>query len=96
MTTSRRNVLKSSIALAAGAALSSLPQMRSAMAATASRPTAAETLAAIRGGQTTAVAVVQAALDRAESTRHLNAQISIAKDEALAAARKVDAARAAG
>ena len=51
---SRRDILKSSIALAAGAALP-LGHVSSAMADSAS-PTAAEIVAAIRGKQMTATA----------------------------------------
>jgi mandelamide amidase len=53
--------------------------------------TAAEIIAAIRAKTITAVRVVQAALDRAEQVKDLNALILLNTDAALAAARKVDA-----
>ncbi|MEN3348489.1 MAG: indoleacetamide hydrolase [Bradyrhizobium sp.] len=53
--------------------------------------TAAEIVAAIRDKKLTAVSVVQAALDRAEQLKHLNAFIVLNRDGALAAARQVDA-----
>ncbi|MCC8946068.1 amidase, partial [Bradyrhizobium sp. Arg62] len=53
--------------------------------------TAAEILADIRAGKVTAVSVVEAALDRAERLKHLNAFIVLNRDGALAAAREVDA-----
>lgn len=96
MTTSRRDVLASSIGLAAGVALGSLSSTRSAMADNPSFPRAADTVAAIRSGKITAVAAIQAALDRAERVRHLNALIFIDRDAALAAAREIDAIREAG
>ena len=67
MTTSpsRRDILTSSITLAAGAALPSLGSVSSAMADSSS-PTAAEIVAAIRDKKMTAVSAVRAALERAE------------------------------
>ncbi|MGY4175269.1 Asp-tRNA(Asn)/Glu-tRNA(Gln) amidotransferase A subunit family amidase [Bradyrhizobium sp. USDA 4518] len=53
--------------------------------------TAAEILADIRAGKVTAISVVEAALDRAERLKHLNAFIVLNRDGALAAAREVDA-----
>ena len=86
---SRRYILTSSIALAAGAALPSLGPVNSAMADSAS-PTAAEIIAAIRSKQMTAVSAVQAAIARAEQMKDLNAFIILNKDGALAAAAQVD------
>jgi Asp-tRNA(Asn)/Glu-tRNA(Gln) amidotransferase A subunit family amidase len=92
MTTSpsRRDILTSSIALAAGAAaLPSLGYVSSAMADSTS-PTAAEIVAAIRDKKMTATAAVRAALERAEQSRDLNAFIILNKNGALAAAAQID------
>src|SRR5882724_8768338 len=86
---SRRDILTSSIALAAGAALPSLGHMSSAMADSSSS-TAAEIVAAIRDKKLTAVSAVRAALERAEQLKDLNAFIILNSDRALAAAAKVD------
>jgi len=59
-------------------------------------PTAAELVALIRAKTITAVSAVQAALDRAERQRDLNAFITLNRDGALAAARKVDAGETTG
>jgi hypothetical protein len=94
---SRRDILKTSLGLAAGAAFPSLPFMDSAMAQTGSSPsTAAEILQSIRDKKVTAVSVVQAAIDRAEKLKDLNALIFLNKDAALAAARDVDAGKITG
>ena len=97
MTTSssRRDILTSSIALAAGAALPSLGSVSSAMADSSS-PTAAEIVAAIRDKKMTAVSAVRAALERAEQLKDLNAFIILNKDGALAAAGRVDAGEKTG
>jgi Asp-tRNA(Asn)/Glu-tRNA(Gln) amidotransferase A subunit family amidase len=88
---SRRDILTSSIALAAGAAaLPSLGYVSLAMADSSS-PTAAEIVAAIRDKKMTATSAVQAALERAEQLKDLNAFIILNKDGALTAAAKVDA-----
>ena len=58
--------------------------------------TAAGIVAAIREKKMSAVDAVQAALTRAQQVKHLNALITLNRDGALAAARKVDAAVAAG
>src|SRR5438128_1669142 len=93
---SRRDILKTSIALAAGAAaLPSLGYVSSTMA-DASSPTAAEILADIRGKKVTAVSAVRAALERAEQLKELNAFIILNKEGALAAAAKVDAGEITG
>jgi Asp-tRNA(Asn)/Glu-tRNA(Gln) amidotransferase A subunit family amidase len=86
---SRRDILTSSIALAAGTAFSSPGYVSSAMA-DASPPSAAEIVASIRAKKMTAVSAVQAALDRAEQFKDLNAFIIVNKDGALAAAAQVD------
>jgi len=57
---------------------------------------AAAIVAAIREKRMTATEAVKAALARAEVTKHLNAFITIDADGALAAAKKVDEAVAAG
>ena len=58
--------------------------------------TAAEIVAAIRNKKVTAVSVVEAALDRAERLKHLNAFILLNRDGALAAAREVDEGKRTG
>jgi mandelamide amidase len=58
--------------------------------ADASPPSAAEIVASIRAKKMTAVSAVQAALDRAEQFKDLNAFIIVNKDGALAAAAQVD------
>jgi mandelamide amidase len=57
---------------------------------------AGDILAAIRDKKVSAVTVVEAAIERAEQVKDLNAFITLNKDAALATARKVDAARDAG
>ena len=57
---------------------------------------AAAIVAAIREKKMSAVDAVQAALTRAEQMKHLNALITLNREGALAEARKVDAAVAAG
>ena len=92
MTTSpsRRDMLTSSIALAAGAAAPPfLASVSSAMADT-TVPTAAEIVADIRSKKMTAVNAVRAALERAEQAKDLNAFIVLNRDGALAAAGRVD------
>jgi indoleacetamide hydrolase len=59
-------------------------------------PTAAEIVASIRAKKTTAVSIVQAALERAERHKDLNAFIVMNRDGALAAAAKVDAGEITG
>ena len=63
---------------------------------TSPRPTAASILSAVRDNTTSTVALVEAALERAERLADLNAFILLNREGALAAARKIDAARAAG
>jgi len=92
---SRRDILTSSIAFAAGAALPSLGHVSSAMADSTS-PTAAEIVASIRDKKMTAVSAVRAALERAEQLKDLNAFIILNKDAALAAAAQVDAGQKTG
>ena len=86
---SRRDILRSSIALAAGVAAASHGNVSSAMADT-SAPTAAEIVAAIRSKKMTAVTAVRDALERAEQLKDLNAFIILNKEGALAAAGQVD------
>lgn len=57
---------------------------------------AAEIVRAIREKKITAVSVVQAAIERAEKLKDLNALIYLNKDAALAAARDVDAGKITG
>jgi len=59
-------------------------------------PTAAEMIALIRDRKMSAVSAVQAALDLAERHKDLNAFITVNRDGALAAARKVDAGETTG
>lgn len=98
---SRRTMLKSLLGVAAVPAISSLPSVtgtaqEASSPMTSSPMTAADIVRAIREKKMSAVAAVQAALDRAEQVKHLNALITVNSDGALAAARKVDAAVAAG
>ena len=86
---SRRDVLATSVALAAGAAFPSLGDMRSAMAQSIPS-SAAEIVAAIRDKRMTATSVVKAAIERAEQLKKLNAFIFLNKDGALAAAAEID------
>src|SRR5258708_2133397 len=86
---SRRDILTSSIALAAGAALPSLGNVSPAMADSSS-PSAAEIVAAIRNKKTTATDVLKAAIARAEQVKDLNALIILNKGPALAAAAEID------
>jgi hypothetical protein len=86
---SRRDILRSSIALAAGVAAASHGNVSSAMADTSS-PTAPEIVAAIRSKKMTAVTAVRDALERAEQLKDLNAFIILNKEGALAAAGQVD------
>jgi len=89
---SRRDVLASSVALAAGVALPSLGAVTPAMAQ--SKPlSAAEIVAAIRDKKITATEVVKASIARAEQMKDLNAFIFLNKDGALAGAAEIDEAR---
>jgi indoleacetamide hydrolase len=89
---SRRDILTSSAALAAGAALPSLGPVRSAMAQSIPS-SAAEIVAAIRAKKITATAVTKAAIERAEQLKDLNAFIFLNKDGALATAAEIDEGR---
>ncbi len=94
---SRRDILKTSLGLAAGVAFIPLQHASIAMADTASSPmTAAEIVQAIHAKKITAVSVVQAAIERAEKLKDLNALIFLNKDAALAAARDVDSGKITG
>jgi Asp-tRNA(Asn)/Glu-tRNA(Gln) amidotransferase A subunit family amidase len=88
----RRDVLTSSVALAAGVALPSLGHVSPAMADTAS-PTAAEIIAAIRDQKTTATAAAKAAFERAKQLKDLNVFIHLNEAPALAAAAEIDEGR---
>jgi Asp-tRNA(Asn)/Glu-tRNA(Gln) amidotransferase A subunit family amidase len=66
------------------------------MAASSSPMSATDIVEAIRAKTITAVSVVQAALDRAEEVKDLNAMILLNTNAALAAARKVDAGEISG
>jgi Asp-tRNA(Asn)/Glu-tRNA(Gln) amidotransferase A subunit family amidase len=86
---SRRDILKTSAGLAAGAVLPSLGGVAPAMADSNSM-SAAEIVAAIRARKITATQVAKAAFARAEQVRDLNALIIVNKDPALAAAAEID------
>lgn len=86
---SRRDILTSSIAVAAGAALPTLGQVSPAMADSNSM-SATEIVAAIRDKKMTATDVAKAAFERAEQVKDLNALIVLNKDPALAAAAEID------
>jgi indoleacetamide hydrolase len=86
---SRRDVLASSIALAAGAALPCMAHVSPAMADTGSM-SAAEIVAAVRDKKITATELANAAFARADQLKDLNTLIHINKDPALAAAAEID------
>jgi Asp-tRNA(Asn)/Glu-tRNA(Gln) amidotransferase A subunit family amidase len=86
---SRRDILTSSIAVAAGAALPSLGHVSSAMA-NPSLMSAAEIVAAIKAKRITATDVAKGAFARAEQVKDLNALIIVNKDPGLAAAAEID------
>ena len=86
---SRRDILKSSAAVAAGAALPALGRVTPAMAQPGLM-SAAEIVAAIRDKKITATDVAKAAFARAEQVKDLNALIIVNKDPALAAAAEID------
>jgi indoleacetamide hydrolase len=86
---SRRDVLKSSAGLAAGAVLPSLGGVGSAMASTSSM-SASEIVAAIKDKKVKAIDATRAAIARAEQVRDLNALIILNKDPAIAAAAEID------
>src|SRR3954451_1525024 len=89
---SRRDILTSSAAAAASAALPSIAPLSSAMAQSIPS-SAAEIIAAIRTKKITATAVTKAALERAEQLKDLNAFIFLNKDGALATAAEIDEGR---
>jgi Asp-tRNA(Asn)/Glu-tRNA(Gln) amidotransferase A subunit family amidase len=98
-TASRRHILTGLAGLAAAQAISVLPFTSSAMAqatAPGTPQSAAAIVAAIREKRMTAVDAVAAALARAEQMQHLNAIITLNGEGALAAAKKIDEAVAAG
>jgi mandelamide amidase len=89
---SRRDILTSTLGLAAGAALPSLGQVSSALAQPIPS-SAAEIIAAIRAKTITATALTKAAIERAEQLKDLNASIFVNKDGALATAAEIDEGR---
>jgi mandelamide amidase len=89
---SRRDILASSAALAAGAALPSLGPVSSAMADSAS-PSAADIVAAVRAKKITATDLAKAAFARAKQLQDLNIFIHLNEDPALAAAAEIDEGR---
>jgi mandelamide amidase len=89
---SRRDILASSAAIAAGVVLPSLGPVSSAMADSAS-PSAAEIIAAVRAKKMTATSLAKAAFARAKQLRDLNIFIHLNEDPALAAAAEIDEGR---
>src|ERR1700760_2708707 len=89
---SRRDVLISSAAAAAGAALPSFAPVTSAVAQSIPS-SAAEIVAAIRAKKITATEVTKAAIERAEQLKDLNAFIFLNKDLALVTAAEIDEGR---
>src|SRR4051812_12790070 len=89
---SRRHVLASSAAAAVAAVLPSLAPLDAATAQSIPS-SAAEIVAAIRAKKITAMAVTQAALERAEQVKDLNAFIFLNKDGALITAAEIDDGR---
>jgi mandelamide amidase len=86
---SRRDILKSSAGLAAGAIIPSLGGFAPAMAD--SNPmAAADIIAAIRNKQIKAIDVTKAAIARAEQVKDLNALIILNAEPAIAAAAEID------
>ena len=93
MSTSRRDLLKSSFGFALAGSVPCLQGTRPAMAQSSQLPmSAAEIISSIRGLSVSAVDVVQAAIERAERLKELNLFITLNQEPALAAARRVDAA----
>jgi Asp-tRNA(Asn)/Glu-tRNA(Gln) amidotransferase A subunit family amidase len=86
---SRRDILKSSAAIAAGTALPSLGHVSSAMA-DPSLMSATEIVAAIRDKKISATEVAKAAIARAEQVKDLNALIILNTGPARAAAAEID------
>ena len=86
---SRRDILKSSAAVAAGTALPSLGGATPAMADLGPM-SATDIVAAIRDKKITATEVLKAAIARADQVKDLNAMIFVNKDPALAAAAEID------
>ena len=93
MTASRRDLLKSSFSVALAGSVPFLQETRPAMAQS-NQPvmSAAEIISSIRGKRVSALEVVQAAIQRAERLKELNLLITLNREPALAAARRVDAA----
>jgi hypothetical protein len=86
---SRRDILASSMALAAGAAIPSLGAVSTAMA-DSSAMSASEIVAAIRDKKISATDVAKAAFARADQVKDLNALILLNRDPGLAAAAEID------
>ena len=86
---SRRDILKSSAGVAAGAVLPSLAGVTPAMADPNSM-SAVEIVAAIRDKKLKAADLTKAAIARAEQVKDLNALIILNADPALAAAAEID------
>src|ERR1700733_7272861 len=86
---SRREILTSIAAIAAGLALPCLGPVSSAMADSAS-PSAAEIVAAIRAKKMTATSLAKAAFARAKQLQDLKIFIHLNEDPALAAANEID------
>ena len=93
MSASRRDLLKSFFGFAFAGSVPCLQGTRPAMAQS-NQPlmSAAEIISSIRGKRVSAVDVVQAAIERAERLKELNLLITLNREPALAAARRVDAA----
>ena len=96
MSASRRDLLKSSFGYALAGSLPCLQGTRPAMAQSNQLLSAAEIISSIRGKRVLAEDVVQAAIQRAERLKSLNLFVTLNRESALAAARRVDAAREAG
>ena len=99
---SRREFLLGSGALASTSLLGACSSLPPRFTASPMSPeqqldlTATQAVAAIRSGELTAETYVRTLLARAEAQRDLNAMIAVDADGAIAAARRVDAARDAG
>src|SRR5215218_476454 len=86
---SRRDILKSSAGLAAGAVLPSVGGVAPAMAQSTPM-TAVEIVAAIKDKKIKAIDVTKAAIARAEQVKDLNSLIFLNADPAIAAAAEID------
>jgi indoleacetamide hydrolase len=86
---SRRDILTSSAAIAAGVALPSVGYVSSAIADNPPS-SAAEIVAAVRAKKVTATSLAKAAFARAKQLKDLNVFIHLNEDPALAAATEID------